>query len=56
MIFEVLGIGLLLPILTAILNPEILLENEITKSIFDFLQINDKDQIVKVALGSLLLV
>ena len=53
MIFEVLGIGLLLPILTAILNPEILLENEITKSIFDFLQINDKDQIVKVALGSL---
>ena len=56
MIFEVLGIGLLLPILTAILNPEILLENEIIKSIFDFLQINDKDQIVKVALGSLLLV
>jgi ATP-binding cassette, subfamily B, bacterial PglK len=56
MIFEVLGIGLLLPILTAILNPEILLENEITKSIFDFLQINDKDQIVKVALASLLLV
>lgn len=56
MIFEVLGIGLLLPILTAILNPEILLENEITKSIFYFLQINDKDQIVKVALGSLLLV
>ena len=56
MIFEVLGIGVLLPILTAILNPEILLKNEITKSIFDFLQINDKDQIMKVALGSLLLI
>ncbi|MDB4674036.1 ABC transporter ATP-binding protein [Candidatus Arcticimaribacter forsetii] len=56
MVFEVLGIGVLLPILTAVLNPEVLFENEITKSILETLEIKDKDLIVKVSLGSLMLV
>lgn len=56
MAFEVLGIGVLLPILTAILNPEILLTNDISKSILDFLKITDKEQIIKIALASLLII
>jgi len=56
MAFEVLGIGVLLPILTAILNPEILLTSDISKSILDFLKITDKEQIIKIALASLLII
>ena len=56
MAFEVLGIGVLLPILTAILNPEILLTNDISTSILDFLKITDKEQIIKIALASLLII
>jgi len=56
MAFEVLGIGVLLPILTAILNPEILLTNDISKLFLDFFKIVDKEQIVKIALGSLLII
>jgi ATP-binding cassette, subfamily B, bacterial PglK len=54
--FEVLGIGILIPILTAILDPEILLNNAISTSALDFFKIADKNQIVKIALGSLLVV
>mgnify|MGYP006079697795 CR=1 FL=1 len=56
MAFEVLGIGVLLPILTAILNPEILLTNDISTSILDFFKITDKEQIIKIALASLLII
>ena len=56
MIFEVLGIGLLLPILTAILNPEILFENQIIKDVFYFFDIIEPDQIVSAALITLLFV
>ena len=56
MIFEVIGIGLLLPILTAILNPEILFENQIIKDVFYFFDIIEPDQIVSAALITLLFV
>jgi len=56
MVFEVLGIGVLLPILTAILNPETLFSNELASSILDFLKINNKDKIIKTALGTLLVI
>ena len=54
MIFEVLGIGALLPILSAILNPEILLDNELSSSFLNFFNIESKDQIIKIALITLL--
>ena len=56
MVFEVLGIGVLLPILTAILNPETLFSNELASSILDSLKINNKDKIIKTALGTLLVI
>ena len=56
MFFEVLGIGILLPILTAVLDPEILLKNQLSSSVLDIFQITDKELIVKIALGTLLVV
>ena len=56
MFFEVLGIGILLPILTAVLDPEILLKNQLSSTVLDFFKIADKDLIVKIALGTLLVV
>jgi len=56
MFFEVLGIGILLPILTAVLDPEILSKNQVSSTVLDFFQIANKDLIVKIALGTLLVV
>ena len=56
MIFEVLGIGALLPILSAILNPEILLDNELSSSFLNFFNIESKDQVIKIALITLLVI
>lgn len=56
MFFEVLGIGILLPILTAVLDPEILLKNQLSSTVLDFFKIADKELIVKIALGTLLVV
>ena len=54
--FEVLGIGALLPILTAILNPDFLLKNEQISILIEQFNISDHNQIVKIALASLLFV
>ncbi|MDA9360591.1 ABC transporter ATP-binding protein/permease [Flavobacteriaceae bacterium] len=51
-----MGIGILLPILTAVLDPEILLKNQLSSSVLDIFQITDKELIVKIALGTLLVV
>ncbi len=56
MVFEIMGIGVLLPILTAVLNPEILFENKIIKDVFYFFDIIEPDQIVSAALITLLFV
>lgn len=56
MVFEIMGIGVLLPILTAVLNPEILFENQIIKDVFYFFDIIEPDQIVSAALITLLFV
>ena len=52
--FEVLGIGALLPILSAILNPDVLLKNQHISFLFEQLNITDQNQIIKIALGALL--
>ena len=56
MVFEIMGIGVLLPILTAVLNPEILFENKIIKDVFYFFDIIEPDQIDSAALITLLFV
>ena len=56
MVFEIMGIGVLLPILTAVLNPKILFENQIIKDVFYFFDIIEPDQIVSAALITLLFV
>ena len=50
MIFEVFGIGVLLPILTSILNPDLLMNNERIKLFFETLGISDSNKITEISL------
>lgn len=55
MLFEVFGIGVLLPILSAILNPDILLSNEFIYDFFQKINIQTNEEIIKFSLMSLLI-
>ncbi len=55
MLFEVFGIGVLLPILSAILNPDILLTNEFIYHFFQKINIQTNEEIIKFSLMSLLI-
>jgi ABC-type multidrug transport system fused ATPase/permease subunit len=55
MLFEVFGIGVLLPILSAILNPDILLSNEFLNDFFQKINIQTNEEIIKFSLMSLLI-
>ena len=50
MLFEILGIGMLLPILTAITSPDRLMEFQIIKSLLTSLNINSTEQFVNLSL------
>ena len=56
MIFEVLGIGLLLPIITSIINPEKIMGYSIIKDLVLFLNIKSEVEFVKYSLLFLILV
>lgn len=56
MIFEVLGIGLLLPIITSIINPEKIMGYSIIKDLVLFLNINSEVEFIKYSLFFLILV
>ena len=47
MLFEILGIGLLFPILTALTSPEKLQEFESIKFIFEKLSVSSNEDIIK---------
>ena len=53
MIFEIMGIGVLLPALTAILQPNILLENPEVKTILSKIGLVDKRDVTFFLLGLL---
>jgi len=54
--FEILGIGVLIPILTAILKPEILLSTPIIKSFFEYLNLSNDREIVSFCLFALIFI
>ena len=56
MFLEVFGIGILLPVLSAILKPEKLLLNPLFSPIFDFLKITNTEQLVQISLTGLLII
>ena len=50
MVFEILGIGMLLPIMNAITKPESLMKFELIDKILRFLNINTTDQFIVFSL------
>jgi len=56
MFFEVFGIGILLPVLSAILNPETLLQNPLFSSIFTFLKVTNTEELIRISLIALMII
>ena len=56
MFFEVFGIGMLLPVLTAILQPDMLFKNALLSNIFVFFEVGNNAELIRFSLLFLLII